>query len=81
MTKARPNAVVGGTLVAVVFAAAIVGSLYTPFDPIAVNFQDQLRAPDLQHLLGTDEWGRDVLSRLLSGAVVSVTIAGSRPPA
>lgn len=71
----RPNAVVGSALVAIMLVAALVGILHTPYDPIAIDFQQRLSAPSATHWLGTDEWGRDVISRLLSGAVVSVGIA------
>lgn len=71
----RPNAVAGGALVAVTLSAALVGIVYTPYDPIAIDFHQRLSAPSTAHWLGTDEWGRDVISRVLSGAVVSVGIA------
>jgi peptide/nickel transport system permease protein len=61
-------------LVAAVLIAAVAGSIDTPFDPIEIDADHRLAAPSLQHWLGTDEWGRDTASRLLSGAVVSVTI-------
>src|SRR5437879_2164044 len=72
----RPNAVIGCGLTLIVLTGAGIGSLYTPYDPIAVDFAHRLNAPSSSHWLGTDEWGRDVISRLLSGAVVSVGIAG-----
>jgi peptide/nickel transport system permease protein len=71
----RPNAVAGGALVAVTLSAALVGIVYTPYDPIAIDFHQRLSAPSTAHWFGTDEWGRDVISRVLSGAVVSVGIA------
>lgn len=71
----RPNAVAGGALVAVMLSAALVGLLHTPYDPIAIDFHRRLSAPSMSHWFGTDEWGRDVISRVLSGAVVSVGIA------
>lgn len=71
----RPNAIAGGTLLAVALVAAIVGHFYTPYDPVANDLMARLKAPSAVHWLGTDEWGRDVLSRLLYGAGVSVTIS------
>jgi peptide/nickel transport system permease protein len=62
-------------LLALMLGAAIVGSCYTPYDPIAIDLSVRLHGPSPQHWLGTDEWGRDVLSRLLFGATVSVTIS------
>ncbi len=59
----------------VILSVALVGSVYTPYDPIAVSTTERLQAPSGLHWLGTDEWGRDVMSRLLSAATISVTIA------
>ncbi len=66
---------IGIVLVGVMFLAALIGSIQTPFDPIEINADNRLASPSLLHWLGTDEWGRDTTSRLLVGAVASVTIA------
>lgn len=71
----RPNAVVGGVLLIIALAAALLGHVYTPYDPIIIDLDTRLAAPSMSHWLGTDEWGRDVLSRLLFGAGVTVTIS------
>lgn len=72
----QPNALAGGVLILVMLVGAILGAVHTPYDPIAVDFFHRLKPPTPEHWLGTDEWGRDVFSRLLAGAVVSVGIAG-----
>ena len=51
------------------FAAAI-----APYDPYETSFLDQLKAPSAQHLLGTDAFGRDVLSRLIYGSRTALKI-------
>lgn len=71
----RPNAMVGGALLLVMIAAALLGYVYTPYDPVIIDLNARLEGPSSLHWLGTDEWGRDVLSRLLFGAGVSVTIS------
>ena len=71
----RPNAIVGATLLAVILLAALVGTVSTPYDPIIMNFDARLLPPSLVHWLGTDEWGRDVFSRLLAGASVTIRIS------
>jgi len=71
----RPNAMAGGVLLGVMLVAAIVGHVYTPYDPVANDLLTRLKAPSSAHWLGTDEWGRDVLSRLLFGAGVSMSIS------
>lgn len=77
MLAHRPNAGLGFALTVMILAAAATGAIYTPYDPIAVDFAHRLAAPSAAHWLGTDEWGRDVFSRVLSGAAVSITIAAS----
>jgi peptide/nickel transport system permease protein len=65
----RPPAVIGLAGVAVVTIAAIFAPLLSPYSPVATHFQ-QVLAPLFSpgHVLGTDELGRDVLSRLIYGA-------------
>lgn len=71
----RPNAAIGATLLGIVFIAALVGVFWTPHDPVGNELTLRLKAPSASHWLGTDEWGRDVLSRLLVGAGTSVGIS------
>lgn len=71
----RPNAVVGGVLLACVLAAALVGSVWQPADPNTPDFMARMAPPSAQHWLGTDDLGRDVLSRLLAGAATSVSVS------
>ena len=71
----RPNAKIGAVLIAVMLVAAVFGVMYTPYDPIINNLHMRLVAPSGQHWFGTDEWGRDVFSRLLNGASVSVFVS------
>uniref|UniRef100_E1TB63 Binding-protein-dependent transport systems inner membrane component n=1 Tax=Burkholderia sp. (strain CCGE1003) TaxID=640512 RepID=E1TB63_BURSG len=75
-------AVFGALLVALVVAAALFAPWLTPYDPVQASFMTVRQAPSATHWFGTDELGRDVLSRLLFGArasllagVVSVGIA------
>ena len=62
-----------GLFLAVALAAAL-APLIAPYDPLEQDVLDKLRSPTLQHLLGTDSFGRDILSRLLYGARVSLLI-------
>lgn len=66
---------VGMVLVLAVLAMAAVGLVHTPYDPLAIDFGARLQPPSLEHWLGTDQFGRDVLSRILVGAGRSVSIA------
>lgn len=71
----KVNAVLGGMLIAIVLGGALIGVIWTPFDPLAIDFTARLQAPGSQHWLGTDEFGRDVLSRILVGAASSSVIS------
>jgi peptide/nickel transport system permease protein len=51
---------------------AVFGTWLAPFDPLKINFRSKLQPPSLIHLLGTDGAGRDVLSRLLYGAQLTL---------
>lgn len=62
------NLVVGGSLVALVLGAALLSFLWTPHDPTLVNAADRLLGPSSSYWLGTDKFGRDVLSQILVGA-------------
>src|SRR5699024_11712024 len=58
---------VGIILVAVTALIAILAPLLAPYDPIATNAENALAGVSTAHPLGTDQYGRDVLSRLLLG--------------
>jgi len=76
-------AVAGAMIVALFVVVAVLGPRIAPFDPVKQNIRIRFQAPTSAHLLGTDEFGRDLLSRLLHGAwiscevgVISVALAG-----
>lgn len=63
-----PTSIVGTALLLVVFAAAIAGPFIAPYDPQQFHPLVRLQGPSAAHWLGTDQFGRDLLSRVLSGA-------------
>ena len=71
----RANATIGGALIALALLAALIAQISTPYDPVALDFTARLASPSASHWLGTDQFGRDVFSRLLSAASVSVTVS------
>jgi peptide/nickel transport system permease protein len=75
MKLPAPNALIGGALIGGLLVAAGIGALWTPYDPLQLSFRAKLAAPGGMHWLGTDEFGRDVLSRLMTGAATSVWIS------
>jgi peptide/nickel transport system permease protein len=80
----RRRVVVGGTIIILMLIiAALFAPLIAPFDPYEQDLNSRLAKPSKSHLLGTDELGRDLLTRIIYGArisllvgVVAVTIAG-----
>jgi ABC-type dipeptide/oligopeptide/nickel transport system permease subunit len=70
----HPLTIVGATIAAIWLVIAIFAPLIAPHDPLATSAQ-LLQAPSRGHLFGTDELGRDVLSRTLFGARLSIPIA------
>jgi peptide/nickel transport system permease protein len=73
--RLRLNALLGGLMLAAVFAMAMLSVVWTPYNPLGVNLRARLAAPSALHWLGTDEVGRDVLSRLMAGAGTSFLVA------
>jgi peptide/nickel transport system permease protein len=74
MNRLTFNAVIGSSIIALLLVVAAIGLFWTPYDPMKLTFTARLAAPSEMHLLGTDEFGRDVLSRLMLGARASVGI-------
>ncbi len=67
-------AVIGGMLVASVFVISIFAPILSPYDPSEIDVKSILEGPSLAHPLGTDDLGRDVLSRMIWGARVSLRV-------
>jgi len=68
---------VGGAIVLVILLAALLAPHIAPSSPVAISLREKYRRPSSEHWLGTDELGRDVLSRLIYGARVAVGVAFS----
>jgi peptide/nickel transport system permease protein len=75
LTRVAPNAIVGSLIMFIVLGGAALGALWTPYDPLALDFAARFSAPNAAHWLGTDEFGRDELSRLMAGAGSSAWIS------
>jgi len=65
---------IGIGLLATIILAAVFAPLLAPYDPLKQHILDRLQAPSAEFWLGTDSYGRDVLSRLLYGARISLSI-------
>jgi peptide/nickel transport system permease protein len=67
--------VAGGAIVLLLGALAAFGQALAPYDPLAMDFTARFAPPSLAHPFGTDDFGRDLFSRVLYGARVSVQVA------
>lgn len=65
---------IGLALVGLVVLMALLASIIAPFDPLKGNFKARMLPPGAEHWLGTDHFGRDIYSRILYGAQVSLRI-------
>ncbi len=72
--KRNKLALVGGVVVLALFLISLMAPLISPYDPNGINAWHVLSAPSWQHWFGTDELGRDVLSRVLYGARISLKV-------
>jgi peptide/nickel transport system permease protein len=71
-----PALLVGGAIVAVLLLVALLAGVIAPFPFDQMHVRDRLAPPDLRYLAGTDEYGRDVFSRLLIGSQLSIALGG-----
>lgn len=67
-----PSGVVGLLLVVIVVVAALFAPHLAPYDPVQYRPVDRMQGPSAQHLLGTDLYGRDLLSRVIYGSRISL---------
>jgi peptide/nickel transport system permease protein len=73
---------IGGTVLVVLVLAAIFAPLIAPYAPFQINYKATFRPPSLAHPFGTDELGRDILTRILYGSraslqVMAIAISGA----
>lgn len=72
--KKNRLALVGFIIVSIVIFIAVFAPMLTPFDPLETDPFNRLKAPSAEHWLGTDELGRDVLTRLFYGSRIALII-------
>ena len=68
------NFTVGFILSVVVILAAVTSLIWTPYDSNKIHAKERLQGPSWRHPLGTDQYGRDTLSRVMKGAVNSIIV-------
>lgn len=70
----RPSYLIGVALTGGLVAVALVSLVWTPADPTAMAIGARLQGPSAAHPFGTDQYGRDILSRIMAGAVTSSAV-------
>lgn len=65
---------VGGIIVLAYLIAAILAPWIAPYDPYEINLVNKLQGPSFDHWMGTDDKGRDILSRIIFGSRLSLTV-------
>jgi peptide/nickel transport system permease protein len=68
------NLLLGGLLVTAIVATAVFSLVYTPYDPNRMDLSRRFLPPGSEHLFGTDQYGRDILSRVMKGAINSILV-------
>ena len=77
VARRNPSLVIGGLLVGLILALALMAFVWTPYGPTRMAMMNRLQAPSAAHWLGTDQFGRDVLSQLMVGAQNALFVAAS----
>jgi peptide/nickel transport system permease protein len=75
--RRQPLAAIGIALLALFLLAALLAPVLSPYNPAQLDLNNRLLSPTSHHLFGTDELGRDILSRTLYGARISLLVAVS----
>ncbi len=70
----NPSSGFGLVVITILLLTAIVAPLIAPYDPNIINLGNTLKAPSAGHWFGTDELGRDIMSRIIYGTRISLTI-------
>ncbi|MDN3020029.1 ABC transporter permease subunit [Paenibacillus sp. BSR1-1] len=73
--KKQKNALWASLFILLLITVAIIGPFIAPYDPYKPDYNAMLQGPGIDHIAGTDEYGRDIFSRLLFGARISLTVS------
>ncbi len=69
-----PQGLVGAVILGLLVLMALAAPLIAPYDPLEMSIVDQFKAPSTENFFGTDEFGRDVFSRVIHGARISLRV-------
>ncbi len=74
LVKRNLRGFIGGGVLVLIFASALFADWLAPYPPNRQNLRNRLQPPSAEHVLGTDNFGRDVFSRIIHGGRVSLTV-------
>jgi peptide/nickel transport system permease protein len=72
--RQRPLGAIGAAIIVVMVATAATAGILAPYDPLTTDYGAMLAAPDARHWLGTDAFGRDVLTRVIYGSRTALMV-------
>jgi peptide/nickel transport system permease protein len=73
-SREKPLGAAGAGIVVVMILAAVFADVISPYNPLATDYGAMLGAPSAEHWLGTDEFGRDLLTRIIYGARTALLV-------
>ena len=73
--RQNPTTTAGAVITLLIVAAAVLAPFLAPYDPTEQDIMSRLQGPSAEFWLGTDQFGRDILSRLVFGAQISLTVS------
>lgn len=68
------NLTIGFLITLIILLTAFLSMVYTPHDPNRMNLSKRFQSPNHTHYLGTDQYGRDILSRVMRGSINSIVV-------
>ena len=75
--KKNLNLILGIIISSILTIILLVGMFYTPYDPNGMNASSKFLSPDFNHFMGTDNFGRDIFSRVMVGLGTTFVVAFS----
>lgn len=69
--------IIGAVMMGIAVALAILSTVWTPYEPTAMSAAERFQAPSLKHIFGTDNFGRDIFSRIMKAIGTSVIISAA----
>ena len=72
--RAKPLGAIGAVILTVMVIMAVFAPMLEPYNPITTSQREALQSPGAAHLFGTDQFGRDILSRVIRGARISLYV-------